>query len=145
LRDILTWHLDEAAYIQDTRTKVAGKTVLLPGLQKKFSNKVVVATNVLKWSEFQQVVRKWHRKLTKVSRCTFFVLELLYNVAVQCFIDCILTGEFMHVYNAIVVMKEILDVFPLVSVNDCGAAVNSAINRLVESEERGDLKILARS
>jgi THO complex subunit 2 len=51
----------------------------------------------------------------------------------------------MHVYNAIVVMKEILDVFPLVSVNDCGAAINSAINRLVESEERGDLKILARS
>ena len=71
LRDILAWHVDEAAYIQDTRTKVAGKTVLLPGLQKGFSTKVVVATNVLKWSEFQQVVRKWHRKLAKVSRCTF--------------------------------------------------------------------------
>jgi THO complex subunit 2 len=84
-------------------------------------------------------------KIDQGKSLYLFVLELLYNVAVQCFIDCILTGEFMHVYNAIVVMKEILDVFPLVSVNDCGAAVNSAINRLVESEERGDLKILARS
>jgi THO complex subunit 2 len=51
----------------------------------------------------------------------------------------------MHVYNAIVVMKEILDVFPLASVNDSGVFVNATMDRLVESEERGDLKILARS
>ena len=51
----------------------------------------------------------------------------------------------MHVYNAIVVMKEILDVFPLSSVNNVGPSINSAIDRFLETEERGDLKILARS
>lgn len=143
MRDILAWYLDEAAYIQDNRTKVAGKTVLLPGFLKGFSNKVVAA-NTLKWFEFQQIVRKWHRKLAKVSHQNFSYDNLHYFV-VQCFIDCISTGEFMHVYNAIVVMKEILDVFPLASVNDSGVFVNATMDRLVESEERGDLKILARS
>lgn len=51
----------------------------------------------------------------------------------------------MHVYNAIVVMKEILDVFPLASVNNSGPSINAAMDRFVETEERGDLKILARS
>ncbi|CAA7260264.1 unnamed protein product [Cyclocybe aegerita] len=128
LRDLLTWHLDEAAFIQDNRAKVAGKTVILPGFLQKWSSKAVpTAANILKWSEFQQIVRKWHRKIAK------------------CFIDCIQTGEFMHVYNAIVVLKEILEVFPLASVNEAGPSLNAAIDRLIETEERGDLKILARS
>lgn len=64
----------------------------------------------------------------------------------QSFIDCIQTGEFMHVYNAIIVMKEILDVFPMASVNEhSGSNINAAIDRFLETEERGDLKILARS
>jgi len=51
----------------------------------------------------------------------------------------------MHVYNAIIVMKEILDVFPLSSVNESGPAISAAMERFAENEERGDLKILARS
>lgn len=66
-------------------------------------------------------------------------------VSLQCFIECIQTGEFMHVYNSIVVLKEVLDVFPLASVNDYGPAINAAINRLIEVEERRDLKVLALS
>jgi len=60
-------------------------------------------------------------------------------------IDCIQTKEFMHVYNAIVVLKEILDVFPLASVGEAGVGIHAAVERLVETETRGDLKILARS
>ena len=51
----------------------------------------------------------------------------------------------MHVYNTIIVMKEILDVFPLATINDAGPSINAAVDRLLETEERGDLKILARS
>lgn len=51
----------------------------------------------------------------------------------------------MHVYNAIVVLKEILEVFPLISVNEAGVGINAAVDRLIETEGRGDLRILARS
>jgi THO complex subunit 2 len=51
----------------------------------------------------------------------------------------------MHVYNSIVVLKEVLDVFPLISVNEAGVSINTAMDRLIEKEDRGDLKILARS
>lgn len=51
----------------------------------------------------------------------------------------------MHVYNAIIVMKEILPVFPLAAVTDTGASLDAAMDRFLESEERGDLKILGRA
>jgi THO complex subunit 2 len=51
----------------------------------------------------------------------------------------------MHVYNAIIVMKEILPVFPLSAVLDTGASLDSAMDRFLETEERGDLKILGRA
>jgi THO complex subunit 2 len=63
----------------------------------------------------------------------------------QGFIECIQTGEFMHLYNSIVVSKEILDVFPLISVDEAGIGISAAMDRLIETEDRGDLKILARS
>ncbi|KAF9569407.1 hypothetical protein CPC08DRAFT_182366 [Agrocybe pediades] len=126
LRDLLNWHMDESAFLQDNRTKVSGKVVPLPGMQKIY-NKAPGNREHMTWQEFQKIVRKWYRKLA------------------MSFIECIQTGEFMHVYNAIIVMKEILDVFPLAAVNESGPAVSAAVERFVEHEERGDLKILARS
>ncbi len=64
----------------------------------------------------------------------------------QAFIECITTGEFMHVYNAIIVLKEILPVFPLSAITpDTGAQLDIAMDQFVEKEERGDLKILGRA
>lgn len=61
-------------------------------------------------------------------------------------IACIETGEFMHVYNAIVVLKEILPVFPMAAVAPyMGMRLDNAINTFVEKEERGDLKILGKA
>jgi len=37
-------------------------------------------------------------------------------ILIQAFVECIQTGEFMHVYNAIIVLKEILPFFPLSAV-----------------------------
>ena len=51
----------------------------------------------------------------------------------------------MHVYNAIIVMKELLPVFPLAAVTDIGASIDAAVDRFLETEDRGDLKILGRA
>ena len=52
----------------------------------------------------------------------------------------------MRVYNAILVLKEIIEVFPLSTINEVvGSSLNLEIQRVVETEERGDLKILARA
>ena len=52
----------------------------------------------------------------------------------------------MHVYNAIIVLKEILPVFPLASSHEtAGVTLEKAMERFVEKEERGDLKILGRA
>lgn len=64
----------------------------------------------------------------------------------QALIDCIDTGEFMHVYNAIIVLKEVLPVFPVAAASGtAGYSLVTVIDRLLEKEERGDLKILARA
>jgi THO complex subunit 2 len=51
----------------------------------------------------------------------------------------------MHVYNVIIVLKEILPVFPLAAVGEYGPVIDAMIDKLVENEERGDLKILSRA
>ena len=52
----------------------------------------------------------------------------------------------MHVYNAIIVLKEILPVYPVGNIVEfSGPALDAAISRLLQKEERGDLKILARA
>ncbi|KAJ2920447.1 hypothetical protein H1R20_g16647, partial [Candolleomyces eurysporus] len=127
LSDLHKWHTDDQAYTQDNRVKVAGKTIYLPGLQRALTNKSPAPDTILTWPNFQQVLRKWYRKIAK------------------CFTDCIQTGEFMHVYNAIIVLKEILPVFPLADVTNVGSEIEAVIDKLVETEDRSDLKILARA
>ena len=52
----------------------------------------------------------------------------------------------MHVYNTVLVLKEILEVFPVATVNEVvGSRIDFEITKLINSEERGDLKILARA
>ena len=52
----------------------------------------------------------------------------------------------MHVYNTIIVLKQILPVFPVSYVNDfIGNSLSRAIEKFVDKEERGDLKILGRA
>ena len=60
--------------------------------------------------------------------------------------DCLVAKDFMHVYNALLVLKEILDVFPMASVNELvGPSLDQEVQRLTQVEERDDLKILARA
>lgn len=68
LSDLYKWHGDEQLYLSENRTKIGGKTVYLPGMQQRnLASKIVVPENLLDWNGFHVVVRKWHRKLGKVS------------------------------------------------------------------------------
>jgi len=72
LNDLYKWFSDEALYEQDNRTKIGGKVHYLPGFQQLWSQKSPVEkTSLLAWNNFQQVLRKWHRKLFKVSPFVF--------------------------------------------------------------------------
>lgn len=65
LTDLHKWFKDERAYISENRVK--GKTTCLPGFQHAWSNKAVIEqSDILSWHNFQQIVRKWHKKLFKV-------------------------------------------------------------------------------
>ena len=67
-------------------------------------------------------------------------------ILIQAFVECIQTGEFMHVYNVIIVLKEILPFFPLSAVaQETGAQLDKTMDQFLEKEERGDLKILGRA
>lgn len=80
LTDLYKWFSDEALYEQDNRTKIGGKVHSLPGFQQSWSPKFPVEkTSLLAWHNFQQVLRKWHRKLFKVG-----VVLLAYCQARKC-------------------------------------------------------------
>lgn len=75
LSDLHKWFKDERAYISENRVK--GKTTCLPGFQHAWSNKSVIEqSDVLSWHNFQQIVRKWHKKLFKV-RLRSYLLGVL--------------------------------------------------------------------
>ena len=69
----------------------------------------------------------------------------IFKIIPQALIDCIETGEFIHVHNAIIVLKEVLPVFPVAAASGtAGHSLVTVFDCLVEREERGYLKILAR-
>jgi THO complex subunit 2 len=144
LSDLLKWYKDEALYLSDNRSKVGGKSVYHPGMQRTWTNKPVTLDSLLSWADFQKILRKWHKKLLKVSPNEIPEREAA-NPNLQCFIDCLQTGEFMHVYNSIIIMKELLPVFPLASVTDTGASLDQAVDRLLQTEKRGDLTTLTKA
>lgn len=71
--------------------------------------------------------------------------DILLTVTFQCLKDCIESRDFMHVYNAIIVLKEILPVFPIASIAVVGPTIYGVMEKFLETEERGDLKILGRA
>ncbi|KAF7978302.1 hypothetical protein HWV62_899 [Athelia sp. TMB] len=128
LKDLWAWQQSEELYLQDNRAKGTKKAVFHPGMQKKWSMKPnLTQEDILSWTEFKIVLKKWQRKLGK------------------CLLDCIRAGDFMHVYNAIIVLKEILPVFPLAECTEVGPVLDQVMQTFLEKEERGDLKILGRA
>lgn len=77
LKDLWKWQQDEELYKQENRTKSGGKSVLLPGMQVKWSNKATITQeDLLSWADLKTILRKWHRKLGKVIILSFPALHI---------------------------------------------------------------------
>ena len=120
LRDLAKWHADRVVYEKEA----FGTKKDLPGFSKKMTNEKTI---LLFWDyeEFRRVVYKWHRNL---------------NTALK---TCIGSGEYMHIRNAINILKAVYQYFP--AVNWMGQNQMTSITELSRSDSREDLKIAAMS
>lgn len=153
LSDLHKWHMDDKLFMQDNRSKVAGKTVIHPGFRARLTNRNTAlpeskGEELVSHTAFRRILKKWHLKLSNVRHPAHVSFSNgVTHDRLQCFIECIKTGEFMHVYNAIIVLKEILPYFPLatVSIVAQGSELSKTLETLIETEERDNLKILGRA
>ena len=120
LRDLAKWHADKAVYEKEA----FGTKKDLPGFSKKMTNEKTI---LLFWDyeEFRRVVYKWHRNLNTTLK------------------TCIGSGEYMHIRNAINILKAVYQYFP--AVNWMGQSQVASITELSRSDSREDLKIAAMS
>ena len=64
----------------------------------------------------------------------------------QSLLHCLESKQSVHIYNALLVLKELLGVFPRADVADSfGSLLNNAVDLLLKEEKRGDIKILGKS
>nr|GAT53854.1 predicted protein [Mycena chlorophos] len=130
LSDLFKWYSDEALYIADNQAVIRGTVSYHPGfVQKQQNKKFIQQSDIPPWeSNFKRLVQKWHKRLARG------------------FIDSINTGEFMRIYNSIVMLKEILPVFPLAAVvSETGTSLVQTMETFVQNEQRDNLKILGTS
>lgn len=140
MRDLGAWHKDEALYAADNKKG----TAILPGFCAKPAAHPPTARDLVSWDAFRKFVRKLHTKLCSV-RQLFRVFLLSANLS-QVLTACITksASEFMHVSNAILVLREILPVFPVGSIHaSTGQFLDDALQELLANESRGDIKVLA--
>ena len=120
LRDLSRWHADKSVFEKEA----FGTKKDLPGFSKKMTNEKTILS-FWDYEEFRRVLLKWHRNL---------------NTAIKA---CISSGEYMHIRNAINLLKAVYQYFP--AVNWMGQGQVSSIMELIKSESREDLKIAATS
>lgn len=120
LRDLGRWHLDKALFEKEA----FGTKKDLPGFAKKLSSEKVIDT-FMDFEEFRRILLKWHRNLNSALK------------------TCLSGGEYMHIRNAIIVLKAVFQYFP--AVNWMGHMQVASVTELSKSEVREDLKIAATS
>jgi hypothetical protein len=77
---------------------------------------------------------------------TSFLPQTTTKTNIQSCVECLLSGEAMHIRNAIIVLTEVLPVFPLKEVShNSGPAIINAVRELLEKETRPDLFNMAQS
>ncbi|KAI5777624.1 transcription factor/nuclear export subunit protein 2-domain-containing protein [Geopyxis carbonaria] len=117
LSDLHAWHGDRALYEREAHgsSKTSGNSKTLVGF--------FVKNTLFDWEDFRKILYKWHKTL---------------HIAVK---NCLSSGEYMHIRNAIVVLKHVGEFFP--SIDWIGRTVLEKIEFLVKVEKREDLKIAA--
>ncbi|KAG8729238.1 THO complex subunit 2, partial [Ceratobasidium sp. 428] len=127
LADVGAWVKDEKVY----KAEVVDK--LLPSFLSKWSRTQALSRNVktadiIQWDNIKRLVSKWHIKMFKAC------------------VDCLLSGEAMHIRNAIIVLTEVLTVYPMKEIShNSGPAIINAVRELLEKETRPDLFNMAQS
>ncbi|OAP65686.1 hypothetical protein AYL99_01658 [Fonsecaea erecta] len=114
LKDLGRWHGSKATYEREGW----GIKKNLPGFAMKVEAGKVVT--LLDFESFQRVLYKWHGNL---------------HTALQ---KCLTSQEYMHVRNAISVLRAISGVYP--AVNWHGTGLQKAVDKLRESDKE-DLKV----
>ncbi|KAJ5573603.1 uncharacterized protein N7459_008030 [Penicillium hispanicum] len=120
LRDLSRWHAEKAVYEKEA----FGAKRDLPGFAKNVDPEGI-PTMFLEFEDFRRLLYKWHR---------------LFSSALKI---CLNGGEYMHIRNAISVLKAVVQHFP--AVNWIGRDMLACVNTLSKNDERDDVKIPAAS
>lgn len=127
LKELGSWHAEKAEY----EKKAYGPKRTLPGFLVKKVVKTVLVEELLGFEQFRTLLYKWHTNIKKATA------------------SCINSGEYMHMKNAIVVLKGIGRVYPVV--NWMGHQLCEALRpytiapRDGGQEEREDVRVLSNS
>jgi THO complex subunit 2 len=111
LQDLHAWHSDRNIYEKEAYGTNKG----LVGF--------FVKGQPFDYEDFRKILYKWHKTL---------------HTAVK---NCLSSKEYMHIRNAIVVLKHVVDYFP--AVDWIGRTMVEKVEDLAKSEKREDLKIAA--
>lgn len=115
LKDLNKWHASKDLYEKEA----FGAKKDLPGFKKNLS----VVDSFLDHESFRTLYAKWHRNLHDALR------------------DSLKSPEYMHIRNAIIILKTVVQVFP--AVEWMGKNLEEAIKHISVTEARGDLKLSA--
>jgi THO complex subunit 2 len=115
LRDLARWHKDRNVYEREAW----GSKKTLPGFGRKVSSSGKPET-FLHYEDFRRLLYKWHQHMT---------------AALQ---TCLSSTEYMHIRNAISVLKAVAETFP--ALNFHGNQLQRLISALGQSEQ-GDIKV----
>ena len=116
LKDLGRWHVSKAVFEKEAY----GNKRDLPGFRKNLKE-----STFWDYEDFRKVLQKWHMNL--------------HNALKSCFVG----GEYMHIRNAIIVLKAVVLHFPVI--NWMGQAQVASVLELSKSEAREDLKLVAMS
>ncbi|MCJ1400063.1 THO complex subunit 2 [Xylographa trunciseda] len=120
LKDLSRWHADKALFEKEAY----GPKKDLPGFSKKMIDEKTILA-FWDYEDFRRVLQKWHMNI--------------HNALKACFSG----GEYMHIRNAVVILRAIHIQFPVI--NWMGQAQVATITELSRTEKREDLKIAATS
>ena len=120
LNDLLkflgSWHIDKALYEKEAY----GAKKDLPGFRMGAKD-----SPFLEYEDFRRIMQKWHFNLHQALK------------------NCFSGGEYMHIRNAIVVLRAVVTVFP--AIDWMGRAQGAGLTELIKSDSRDDLKLALRS
>jgi THO complex subunit 2 len=118
LKELSCWHADKALYEKEA----FGPKKDLPGFAKKLVSETQVG-EFLEYEDFRRILYKWHKNINNALKI------------------CLTGGEYMHIQNAITILKSIHQVFPVVNWN--GRDMLTSVTELSKKERREDLKLAA--